>query len=152
MEDVHRLHQPKQGVPKGQLLTPQIHLLVDSTAGHQLLSFIDAFLGYSQIKLNEFDQEKALFIISQRLFMSFGLKNTGATDQILVNKMFTQQIGWNIGVYVDNLLVKRKKQKHHLDDLQETLETLCLYNMKLNPSKCVYGVSSRKFLGFMVSK
>ena len=55
-------------------------------------------------------------------------------------------------VYVDDMLVKRKRQEHHLDDLWETFETLHLYNMKLSPSKCVIGVSSGKFFGFMVSQ
>ena len=53
---------------------------------------------------------------------------------------------------MDNMLVKGKKEDHHLDDLQETFETLILYNMKLNPSKCVFEVSLEKFLGFMVSQ
>ena len=55
-------------------------------------------------------------------------------------------------MYIDNMLVKSTKEDRHLDDLQETFETLHLYNMKLNPSKCVFGVSSRKFLDFMVSQ
>ena len=55
-------------------------------------------------------------------------------------------------MYVDDILVKSKKEDRHLDDLQETFETLHLYNMKLNPKKCVFGVSSGKFLGFMVSQ
>lgn len=55
-------------------------------------------------------------------------------------------------MYVDDTLVKSTNEDHHLDDLQKTFETLCLYDMKLNPSKCVFEVSSGKFLGFMVSK
>ena len=53
--------------------------------------------------------------------------------------------------YVDNMLVKSLDEGKHLNDLQETFDTLRQYNMKLNPSKCSFGVSSRKFLGFMVS-
>ena len=55
-------------------------------------------------------------------------------------------------VYVDDMLVKSKEEEDHLDNLKETFNTLRQYNMKLNPSKCVFGVSSRKFLGFMVSQ
>ena len=66
--------------------------------------------------------------------------------------MFIQQIGQNVKVYVDDMLVKSAKESSHLDDLQETFETLRLYDMKLNPSKCMFRVSSRKFLGFMVSQ
>ena len=52
---------------------------------------------------------------------------------------------------MDNMLVKSLDEGKHLNDLQETFDTLRQYNMKLNPSKCFFGVSSRKFLGFMVS-
>ena len=65
--------------------------------------------------------------------------------------MFMHQIGRNVQVYVDNMLVKSLRENDHLDDLQEIFDTLRLYNMKLNPSKCVFGVTAGKFLGFMVS-
>ena len=83
--------------------------------------------------------------------MPFGLKNAGATYQRLVNHMFRPQIGRNVEVYVDDMLVKSQNEEIHLDDLQETFDTLWQYNIKLNPSKCAFGVSSGKFLGFMVS-
>ena len=105
--------------------------------------------------MDEVDQEKTSFITSQGLFcykiISFRLKNVGATYQRLVNHMFYPLIGWNVEVYVDDMLVKILIEKKHLDDLQETFDTLKLYNMKLNPSKCAFGILSRKFLGFMVS-
>jgi ribonuclease HI len=104
----------------------------------------------------EEDQEKTAFITSRGLFcykvMPFGLKNAGATYQRLVNKMFHDQIGRNVEVYVDDMLVKSKKDDNHLADLKETFQALRRYNMKLNPAKCVFGVSSGKFLGFMVSQ
>ena len=65
--------------------------------------------------------------------------------------MFRPQIGWNVEVYVDDVLVKSIDEGSHLDNLQETFETLRRYKMKLNPSKCAFGVSLGKFLGFMVS-
>ena len=66
--------------------------------------------------------------------------------------MFSKQIGRNVKVYVDDMLAKSKEARSHLDDLQETFNTLRKYRMKLNPAKCVFGVSSGKFLGFMVSQ
>ena len=84
--------------------------------------------------------------------MPFGLKNAENTYQRLVNHMFSKQIGRNVGVYVDDMLVKSREAKSHLDDLQETFNTLKRYQMKLNTAKCVFGVSSRKFLDFMVSQ
>ena len=95
-------------------------------------------------------------VTSQGLFcykvMSFGLKNAGATYQRSMNKMFTHQIGRNVQVYVDDMLMKSLRKNDHLNDLQETFDTLWSYNMKLNPSKCVFEVTAGKFLGFMVSQ
>ena len=117
---------------------------------------MDTFSRYNQIKMDEADQEKTSFITNHGLFsykvMPFGLKNARATYQRLVNHMFRPQIGWNVEVYVDDMLVKSLDEGSHLDDLQETFETLRRYKMKLNPSKCAFGVSSGKFLGFMVSQ
>ena len=141
--------------PKDSYPLPQIDTLVDSTARHQLLSFMDAFSSYNQIKMEEADQKKTSFVTSQGLFyykvMSFGLKNVGATYQRLMNKMFAHQIGRNVQVYVDDMLVKSLHEDDHLNDLRETFDTLRSYNMKLNPNKCAFGVTAGKFLGFMVS-
>ena len=84
--------------------------------------------------------------------MPFELKNAGATYQRLMNKMFAHQLGRNVQVYVDDMLVKSVRENDHLSDLQETFDTLRSYNMKLNPSKCVFGVTAEKFLGLMVSQ
>uniref|UniRef100_A0A2N9I431 Uncharacterized protein n=1 Tax=Fagus sylvatica TaxID=28930 RepID=A0A2N9I431_FAGSY len=142
--------------PKDSFPLPRIDQLVDSTAGHKLLTFMDAFSGYNQIVMDESDQEKTSFITSRGLFcykvMPFGLKNAGATYQRLMNRMFHDQIGRNVEVYVDDMLVKSKEEDSHLDDLRETFQTLRKYQMKLNPSKCAFGVYSGKFLGFMVSQ
>ena len=142
--------------PKDSYPLPRIDTLVDSTARHELLNFMDAFSGYNQIKMNEEDQEKTSFVTSQGLVcykvMSFGLNNAGATYQRLMNKMFAHQIGRNVQVYVDDMLVKSLHENDHLNDLWETFNTLQSYNMKLNPSKCVFGVTAGKFLGFMVSQ
>ena len=142
--------------PKDNFPLPRIDQLVDSTAGHKLLTFMDAFSGYNQIKMAEEDQKKTAFITSQGLYyykvMPFGLNNAEATYQRLVNKIFNRQIDRNMEVYVDDMLVKSKKELAHLDDLRETFATLKQYQMKLNPSKCVFSVALGKFLGFMVSQ
>ena len=109
-------------MPKRQLSTPsEIHTLVDSMVRHELLSFMDAFSGYNQIKINEEDQKKTSFVTSQGPFcykvMPFGLKNAGATYQRLMNKMFAYQIGRNVQVYVDDMLVKSLRKNDHLNDL-----------------------------------
>ena len=66
--------------------------------------------------------------------------------------MFSKQIGRNMEVYVDDMLIKSKQELANLDDLKQTFTTLRQYQMKLNPSKCAFGVASGKFLGFMVSR
>ena len=83
--------------------------------------------------------------------MPFGLKNIRATYQRLVNKMFQKQIGASMEVYINDMLVKSIKAELHIAHLSEAFHILRPYNMKLNPSKCTFGVSTKKFLGFIVN-
>ena len=83
--------------------------------------------------------------------MPFGLKNAGATNQRLVNRMFQKQIGASIKVYIDDMLVKSTTAELHITHLSEAFQILREYNMKLNPTKCVFEVSTGKFLGFIVN-
>ena len=97
---------------------------------------MDAFSGYNHIKMEETDQEKTSFVTNQGLFcykvMPFGLKNAGVTYQRLMNKMFAvHQIGRNVQVYVDDMLVKCLREDNHLGDFQETFNTFEQYEVKL---------------------
>ena len=96
--------------PKDSFPLPHIDILVDATAGHKLLSFMDAFSGYYQILMHPNDQEKTAFITERGIFcykvMPFGLKNASATYQRLVNKMFADYLGDTMEVYIDDMLVK----------------------------------------------
>ena len=83
--------------------------------------------------------------------MPFGLKNAGATYQRLVNKMFQKQIGTSMEVYIDDMLVKSVKAGIHVNHLAEAFQVLKDYKMKLNLTKCAFGVSVGKFLGFIVN-
>ncbi|KAL0394909.1 UNVERIFIED_CONTAM: hypothetical protein Slati_4457100 [Sesamum latifolium] len=76
----------------------------------------------------------------------------GATYQRLVDKIFRPQIGKNIEVYVNDMLVKSKKAEEHVKDLEETFSVLRKYKLKLNPAKCAFGVQGGRFLGFMVTQ
>ena len=129
---------------------------MDSTSGHELLSFMDAFSGYNQIKMNPKDQVHTSFITSFGTYcyrvMPFGLKNAGVTFQRCVTEVFKPQLGRNMEVYVDDMIVKTKVASNHLEDLRETFDRLRFYNMKLNPQKSVFGAASGKFLGCMVSR
>ena len=84
--------------------------------------------------------------------MSFGLKNAGATFQRCMQKCLLPQLGRNIHVYVDDIMVKTKQHLTLLDDLKETFANLRKYKIKLNPEKCVFGVPAGKLLGFLVSE
>ncbi|XP_059654681.1 uncharacterized protein LOC132301448 [Cornus florida] len=107
--------------PNDSFPLPRIDMLVEGTAEHELLSFMDAYFGYNQISMYTSDREKMAFITDRGLYcykvMLFGLKNAGATYQRLVNAMFKHQIGRNMEVYVDDMLVKSLKAEDHLTDL-----------------------------------
>ena len=83
--------------------------------------------------------------------MPFNLKNAEATYQQMVTKMFKDQIGKTIEIYIDDMVIKSRSSQNHLEDLTETFRTLRLHKLQLNASKCVFEVGSGKFLGFMVS-
>ncbi|KAL0305109.1 UNVERIFIED_CONTAM: Retrovirus-related Pol polyprotein from transposon opus [Sesamum calycinum] len=142
--------------PKDPFPLPRIDILVDSTSGCEMLSFLDAYQGYNQIPLAPEDQEKASFVTDQGVFcynvMPFGLKNAGATYQRLVNHMFQNQIGRNMEVYIDDMLVKSEKEQDHIKDLEECFQILTTFGMKLNPAKCTFGVRGGRFLGYMISE
>ncbi|XP_064992487.1 uncharacterized protein LOC135629221 [Musa acuminata AAA Group] len=115
---------------------------------------MDAFSGYNQIRMAPEDQEHTTFLTDQGVcfykVMPFGLKNAGATYQRTVNKMFAHQIGRNMEVYIDDMIVKSQEAGTHLADLAETFTTLRKFDMRLNPAKCAFGVTSGKFLGFII--
>ncbi|RVX19341.1 Retrovirus-related Pol polyprotein from transposon opus [Vitis vinifera] len=135
---------------------PRIDQIVDSTAGQGMLSFLDAFSRYHQIPMSSDDEEKTAFITPHNLYcyrvMPFGLKNAGATYQRLMTKIFKPLIGHTVEVYIDDIVVKSKNRDEHVLHLQEVFHLLRKYGMKLNPSKCAFGISIGKFLGFMVSQ
>jgi hypothetical protein len=119
------------------------------------LSFLDTYSGYHQISLAIDDEEKTTFITPFGIFsytkMAFGRKNRGATYQKCVHIVIESHIGRNVEAYIDDIVVKSKKRRDLLDDLKETFDNLRKSKMMLNPKKCVFGVSSGKLLGYMVS-
>ena len=134
---------------------PRIDQLVDATVGHPRMSFLDAFQGYHQIPLALDNQEKIAFVTPVGNYhykvMPFGLKNTGSTYQRMMTKMFEPQLGKNVEVYIDDMIVKSKLVSEHIMDLTSIFEILGEHKLRLNASKCSFGVSSWKFLGYMMS-
>ena len=120
---------------------PKIDQLIDSTVCHQLYSFIDAAQGYHQIPMKKEDEEKTSFITHEGLYcykvMSFGLKNAGAISQRLMNHVLQYHIGKNVEVYVDDIIIKIQGSEQHAKDLEQILDTLDRYKIKLNSDKCV---------------
>ena len=83
--------------------------------------------------------------------MPFGLKNAGTTYQRMITRMFEPQLGKNVEVYIDDIVVKNKVATKHLGDLRNIFEILRKYKLSLNASKCSFGVGSSKFLRYMVT-
>ncbi|KAM0897262.1 hypothetical protein ACQ4PT_022702 [Festuca glaucescens] len=141
--------------PKDPYPLPRIDEIVDSTAGCDLLCFLDAFSGYHQIKMAKEDADKTTFTTPCGIYcytgMPFGLKNAGATFQWLMCIALGEQMGRNAEAYVDDIVVKTRKGDTLIEDLRETFTNLRKVNIKLNPAKCVFGVPSGKLLGFLVS-
>ena len=141
--------------PKDPFPMPKIDQLVDATVGHPRMSFLDAFQGYHQIPLALDDQEKTVFVTPIGNYhykvMSFGLKNVGFTYQRMMTRMFESQLGKNIEIYIDDMVVKSKVVSKHLGNLGIIFEILRKYKLRLNASKCSFGVGLGKFLGYMVT-
>ena len=119
------------------------------------MSFLDAFQGYHQIPLAMDDQEKIAFVTPVGNYhykvMPFSLKNAGSTYQRIMTKMLEPQLGKNVEVYIDDMVVKSKLVFEHVRDLTSIFEILREHKLHLNASKCSFGVGSRKFLGYLVT-
>jgi hypothetical protein len=83
--------------------------------------------------------------------MPFGLKNAGATYQRMMQNCLGSQIGCNIQVYIADVVITTRKEDSLISDLPETFDNLNRYKLKLNPTKCSFGVSAGQLLGFLVS-
>jgi hypothetical protein len=141
--------------PEDPFGLPRIDQVIDSTAGCDLLCFLDCYSGCHQIAIKEEDQEKTTFITPFGAYcyttMSFGLKNAGATYQRAIKACFKRQLNKNVEAYVDDVVVKTRNSDALIADLEETFASLREYRWKLNPSKCVFGVPSGKLLGFIIN-
>ncbi|KAG8500352.1 hypothetical protein CXB51_004142 [Gossypium anomalum] len=142
--------------PKDNFPLPHIDTLVDNTASYSLFSFMDGFSGYNQIKMHPEDMEKTTFITLWGTFcykvMPFGLKNAGATYQRAMVTLFHDMMHREIEVYVDDMIAKSRTEEEHVRVLRKLFLRLRKFQLKLNPSKCTFGVRSEKLLGFLVSE
>ncbi|KAE8681343.1 Detected protein of unknown function [Hibiscus syriacus] len=142
--------------PNDNFPLPHIDTLVDNTAGNNYFSFMDGFSGYNQIKMHPEDMEKTTFVTMWGTYcykvMPFGLKNAGATYQRAMMTLFHDMMHKEIEVYVDDMIVKAQTESEHVEYLRKLFHRLRKFQLRLNPSKCTFGVISGKLLGFVVSR
>ena len=128
--------------PKVPFPLPRIDPIVDSTAGCELLSFLDAYSGYHQIKMKESDQLATSFITPFGMYcyvtMPFGLRNAGATYQRCMLHVFKDHIGRTVEAYVNDIVVKSRKADDLVANLRTTFDCLRAKGVKLNPEKYVF--------------
>ena len=140
--------------PKDEFHLPNIDLLVDSTAGSSMFSFMDRYSGYNQIRMATKDVEKMAFRTPMGNFyytvMPFGLKNARATYQQTMTAIFHDMMHKEMEDYVHDIVVKSKTRTGHFQVLEHVFERCRKYKLHMNPMKCAFGVSSGKFLGFLV--
>ncbi|KAL6222115.1 hypothetical protein ACLB2K_005507 [Fragaria x ananassa] len=131
-------------------------MLIDVVAGHEMLSFMDGTAGYHQIPVAEVDRHKTAFRCPtfigafEYVVMPFGLKNARATYQRAMNLIFHDILGKILEVYIDDVVVKSKVKQDHITDLRKVFERMRTHGLRMNPTKCVFGVHAGDFLGFVV--
>ena len=140
--------------PKDSFPIPIHDILLDNVVGHKMFSFMDGFSGYNQIRMAPEDDDKIAFYTPISVYcytvMPFGLKNAGATYQRAMQFIFADMIHEEMEDYVDDIIVKSRTHGNHLAVLQKVLQRCRVYNLRLNPRKCAFGVTSGQFFGFLV--
>jgi hypothetical protein len=141
---------------RDEYLMPIPNLLIDSTSGNKVISFLDGNAGYNQIFMAKEDVIKTVFRypgfvgLFEWVVMTFGLKNVGATYQRAMNLIFHNLLRVLMEVYIDNMVVKSVGFEERVTDLKLSLERMKKYGLQMNPLKCTFGVTSGRFLGFIV--
>ena len=140
---VCRLQNLSKACPKDPFPLPRIDQIIDATARHDSLCFLDAYSGYHQIKMKESDQAAMTFITPYGPFrfntMPFSLKNAGASYQHMIQTCLEKQIDKTVEAYVDGIVIKTKHVDSLVDDLCLTFDNLRTYDIRLNP-KNAYSV------------
>ncbi|KAA0056789.1 uncharacterized protein E5676_scaffold701G00340 [Cucumis melo var. makuwa] len=139
--------------PKDDFSLSITEIMVDTTTGHEALSFMDGSSGYNKIRMVLSDEEMTAFRTPKEIYcykvMPFGLKNAGATYQRVMQKVFDDMLHKYVECYVDDLVVKSKRRQDHLKDLKVVFDRFQKYQLRMNPLKSAFGVTSGKFLNFI---
>lgn len=144
-----------QACPKDEFPLPNMDLLIDSAVWHAMFSFIYRFNGYNQIRMAPKGVEKVAFETPIRNFyyytvMPFRLKNASPTYQCTMTIIFHDMMHYKMEDYVDDILVNSRKHKDHVKQLRIAFKWCRLFKLRMNPLKCTFRVSTRKFVGFLV--
>jgi hypothetical protein len=145
-----------RATPKGEYPMPITDLWVNSASGNKVISFLDGNAGYNQIFMAKEDASKTTFRclgfvgLFKWVVMTFGLKNASATYQRAMNLIFHNPLRVLMEVYIDSMVVKSVGFEEHMTDLKLSLEWMKKYGLQINPLKCAFGVTSGRFLGFIV--
>ena len=128
---------PNKACPKDDFPLPHIDVLVDNTIGNALMSFMDGFSGYNQIKMASKDMAKTTFITEWRIccytVMQFGLKNAGAAYQRMATALLHDMMPNEVEVFFDNMIVKSKDRESHISYLRKFFEKIKEYRLRLKP-------------------
>lgn len=141
--------------PKNPYPLPDINRLIEGSSGYRVLCFMDAYSVYNQINMDPLDAPKTTFMSNQGNYyynvLPSGLKNVGVTYHKINNAVFDFQIGKNLEVYIDDMIIKMEEGNNHSNDLEDILQSVRKYDMCLNPAKCSYEVQAGKFMRFMLT-
>jgi hypothetical protein len=145
-----------RATPKDEYPMPIADLLIDSVLSNKVISFLDSNAVYNQIFMAKEEMSKIAFRcpgfidLFEWVVMTFGLKNADATYQRAMNLIFRDLLRVLMEVYIKDVVVKSVRFKEHMTDLKLSLEMMKKYGLWMNPLKCAFGVTSGKFLGFVV--
>lgn len=153
---MHRFQRQNKAYPKDEFLLPNIDNLMILLLELRCSLLWMNFLGYNQIKLTSKYQHKIAFTTPWGTFcykvIPFSLKNIGSTYQWVMMYIFHDYMHDIVEDYVDDVLAKSKTQEDHPKVLMKIFDRLIEHSIQLNPKKCVFGVTSEKLLGFIISK
>jgi len=142
--------------PKDDYPLPHIDTLVDIAAGSEMLSMLDCFSCYHQIFMKKSNEEKTSFTTPFDTYcyvrMTEGLRSAGSTLNRTVKAVLRTQLDRNISAYIDDVVMRSKKRKDHIQELRETFANLRQHGLKLIPDKCGFGVRHGKLLGCMITE
>jgi hypothetical protein len=145
-----------KATPKDEYPMPIADMVINNASGHRIISFLNGNAGYNQFFMAEEDMFKIVFhcpgfiSLFEWVVMTFGLKNASAIYQRAMNLIFHDLLEIILQIYIDYVVVKSGTTDSHLADLCLAPERMYRYGIKMNPLKCVFGVSAGKFLGFII--